>query len=233
MDFIFMLTRDDQTVEDALDIVDDIADLPLKHIGFKDIGVDLTTLKRLHEALRGIGAETYLEVVSTTEQSALESARIGRDLGVDWLMGGTWVEPTLAILEGSNTRYLPFPGTPVGHPTVLDGSPEQIAEQTTRFEAAGAAGVDLLAYRASEADPLDLVRAARSASGGRLVVAGSITNGAQIAALAHAGVDAFTIGQAALSGAYSPRKGTLRGQLHDIIDVTEEASAEASAVGSR
>lgn len=220
-----MLTRDDQTVEDALDIVDDIADLPIKHIGFKDVGVDLITLRQLHDALRGIGAETYLEVVSTAEQSALESARIGRDLGVDWLMGGTWVEQTLAILDGSNTRYLPFPGTPMGHPTVLGGSPEQIAEQTARFEAAGAAGVDLLAYRASEADPLDLVRAARSSSTGCLVVAGSITNGAQITALARAGVDAFTIGQAALSGAYNPRKGSLRGQLGEIIEATAAASS--------
>ncbi|NIH86012.1 hypothetical protein [Amycolatopsis granulosa] len=224
MDFIFMLTRDDQTVTDALDIVEDIADLPLKHIGFKDIGVDLPTLTKLHDALRGINAETYLEVVSTTQRSALESARIGRDLGVDWLMGGTWVEETLEILEGSGTRYLPFPGTPVGHPTKLGGSPEQIAEQTARFEAAGAAGVDLLAYRASEADPLELVRAARKAGSGHLVVAGSITNAEQIAALAQAGADGFTIGQAALSGAYNPRKGTLRAQLADIIDATAKAS---------
>jgi hypothetical protein len=38
----------------------------------------------------------------------------------------------------------------------------------------GCAGIDLLAYRATDAEPLDLVRAARAATSGRLVVAGSI-----------------------------------------------------------
>lgn len=225
MDFIFMLTRDDQTVTDCLDLADEIATLPLTHIGFKDVGTDTATLHRLHSALRDRGAETYLEVVSTTKESALNSARIGHDLGVDWLMGGTWVAETLKILDGSLTKYLPFPGTPIGHPTVLAGSPSQIADDTTRFEQAGAAGVDLLAYRATESDPLDLVRAARAASTGRLVIAGGIGNADQIFALAAAGADAFTIGQAALSGAFDPRKGTLRGQLRDIISATHAANA--------
>src|SRR3546814_6596401 len=67
-------------------------------------------------------------------------------------------------------------------------------------------GVDLLAYRATEADPLELVRAARRATRGTLVVAGSIDSLARIRALAQAGVNAFTIGSAAFDGAFSPRK---------------------------
>ncbi|OHU64968.1 hypothetical protein [Mycobacteroides chelonae] len=218
MDFIFMLTRDDQTVVDCLQLVDQIDDVPLAHIGFKDVGVELKTLELLHRALRNRGVQTYLEVVSTTKEAALRSARVGRDLGVDWLMGGTWVAETLKILDGSDTRYLPFPGAPVGHPTVLGGTAESIAEDTARYEQAGAAGVDILAFRATEADPIALIRAARSATTGRIVVAGSINNPTQIAAVKNAGADGFTIGQAALSGTFAPRKGTLRGQLRDILD---------------
>ncbi len=222
-----MLTRDDQTVVDCLDLVEELADVPLEHIGFKDVGVDTATLRALHTALRERGAETYLEVVSANRETALQSARMGRDLGVDWLMGGTWVDETLEILADSDTKYLPFPGAPTGHPTVLGGTAEQIAADTARFEQSGAAGVDLLAYRASDGDPLGLVAAARAAGTGRLVVAGSIGHTSQIRALADAGADAFTIGQAALSGAYNPRRGTLRGQLNEILDAASAASVHA------
>src|SRR3546814_1334774 len=79
-------------------------------------------------------------------------------------------------------------------------------------------GVDLLAYRATEADPLELVRAARRATRGTLVVAGSIDSLARIRALAQAGVNAFTIGSAAFDGAFSPRKDELAAQLEEILE---------------
>lgn len=108
---------------------------------------------------------------------------------------------------------------------MLGGTPELIAEHPAAFDRAGASGVDLLAYRASEAEPLDLVRAARAATAGRLVVAGSVTSARQVTDLARAGADAFTIGQAALSGTSSPRKGTLRAQLRDVLAAASAASA--------
>ncbi len=219
-----MLTRDDQTVVDCLQLVDEIDDVPLAHIGFKDVGVEIETLKSLHGALRDRGVQTYLEVVSTTKEAALRSARAGRDLGVDWLMGGIWVPETLEILDGCDTRYLPFPGNPVGHPTVLGGTAESVAEDTARYERAGAAGVDILAFRATEADPMALIRAARNATSGRIVVAGSINNPSQIKAVKDAGADGFTIGQAALSGTFTPSKGTLRGQLQDILESVADSN---------
>ncbi len=232
MDFIFMLTRDDQTVEDCLAVADEISDLPLTDVGFKDVGVDEATLHKLHDRLRRQGVRTYLEVVSTTMTTALTSARIARDLNVDWLMGGTWVPQTLDVLAGSPVQYLPFPGDPRGHPTVLHGDAARITRDTAAFHEAGAAGVDLLAYRAHDADPLELVRAARAATSGRLVVAGSITTPQQLHDIAAAGADAFTIGQAALAGAFNPRRGTLRSQLADILAVTAAAST-APSKGSR
>ncbi|MFG3188739.1 hypothetical protein [Streptomyces omiyaensis] len=219
MDFIFMLTRDDRTVTDCLDVLDAIAGLGITHIGFKDVGVDRATLARLHARIREGGATTYLEVVSTDRDAALASVRTAADLGVDRLMGGTWIDETLALLDGTSVDYLPFAGEPVGHPTRLAGGPERIAEDCRRAEEAGCAGVDLLAYRATDADPLDLVRAARAATRGRLVVAGSITGSDQIRSLASAGADAFTIGSAAFDGSLRPHAGTLRSQLASVTDL--------------
>jgi imidazole glycerol phosphate synthase subunit HisF len=76
----------------------------------------------------------------------------------------------------------------------------------------------LLAYRATEADPIELVRAARRGITGTLLVAGSVARVEQIRALAAAGADAFTIGSAALDGSFAPRMGSLRSQLRAVVD---------------
>ena len=217
MDFIFMLTRSDQTIADCLDVYDSIRRVPVRHIGFKDVGVDFETLRRLHDRMREDGKTTYLEVVSADRDSCLRSVEAGAKLGVDALMGGTLVDEVLAVLKGTKTGYYPFPGNPVGHPTKLGGTPEKVAADTASMVKAGCAGVDLLAYRATEADPLDLIRAARGATTRPVVVAGSIDSPERIKAVREAGADLFTIGTAALDGKFNPRYGLLANQLEQIL----------------
>jgi hypothetical protein len=218
MDFIFMLTRDDQPVEDALEVLDAIRPLGLRHVGFKDMGVPPEVLQAVNRSIKAQGAISYLEVVATTPEACLRSVQVGLEIGVDRLLGGTAVDAALQILQGSGIDYYPFPGSPNGHPTVLGGGPEEVAAHCEAFVAKGCAGVDLLAYRATDAEPLDLVRAARRALGDRtLIVAGSVDQPDCIAALADAGADAFTIGSAVFNGAFSPRKGALLSQLRDVL----------------
>jgi hypothetical protein len=219
MDFIFMLTRDDRTIEDCLELIELIKPVGLKHIGFKDIGVSPAVLKSLAEAIHAAGAISYMEVVSTTPQACLESARIARDLGVMRLLGGTQVDDILPLLEGSNTRYYPFPGKPVGHPTRLGGTAADVEADCRGFADKGCAGCDILAYRATEADPIELVRAARRGLGRDkyLIVAGAVTSADKIKAIEAAGADAFTIGSAVFNGSYSPGKGSILGQLRDVL----------------
>ena len=213
-----MLTRQDQTILDCLDVFDDIAELGLGHVGFKDVGVDGDKLRRLNRAIKDSGALSYMEVVSTSKEACLSSARTAREIGVDRLLGGNDVVDVLGVLDGSGIAYLPFPGRPEGHPTRLGGSADEIEADCRRFAELGCAGVDLLAYRATECDPLDLVRAARAGTEGQLVVAGSIASPERIQDVARAGADAFTIGTAALEGTFSPRKGALASQLQDILE---------------
>lgn len=218
MDFIFMLTRGDKTIEDCLAVFDQIAPLGLKHVGFKDVGVEFSTLVKLTERIRASGATSYMEVVSETPEACLRSAEAARTLGIDRLLGGTDVESVRNILAGTATRYYPFPGFPSGHPTRLGGQPADVTAHCERFMAAGCAGADLLAFRATEAAPLELVRAARRGLGtGYLIVAGSITSRQRIAEVAAAGADAFTIGTAVFDGSYNPRKGSILSQLGDVI----------------
>ena len=133
-------------------------------------------------------------------------------------MGGTLIDETMRIIDGSGIEYLPFPGRPVGHPTRLGGDAELVETQCRSFDVSGCHGVDLLAYRATDADPLDLVYAARRGTSGYLVVAGSVSSVAQINDLHAAGADAFTVGSAIFDGSFSPKKGLIASQLRDVID---------------
>ena len=214
-----MLTRNDATVENALDLVEVARSLGLRHIGFKDVGVEAAMLTRLAAAIRAAGASPWMEVVATTREAELRSVKLGRDLGVDRLMGGVYVEEGLRILEGSATRYLPFAGKPSGHPTRLGGSAAEVEAQCRAFAAMGCAGVDILAYRATEAEPLELVAACRRGFGGKgaVVVAGSVNSARRVAAVRAAGADAFTVGTAAIDGSYAPGAGPVRAQLEAVL----------------
>jgi hypothetical protein len=223
MDFIFMLTRQDRTIADCLRLYDEIRQVGLKHVGFKDVGVDGDTLARLTERIRRDGAVSYMEVVSTSPEEALRSARTAVQLGVDRLLGGTDVDAVAQISKGSATSYYPFPGFPQGHPTKLAGKPSDITGHCRSFMERGCAGCDILAYRATEADPIDLVKAARLGLGaGYLIVAGSINSLARISDIADAGADAFTIGSAIFDGSYSPHAGSILTQLEAVIDDCEK-----------
>lgn len=213
-----MLTRSDQTISDCLETIDAIGSVGVTHIGFKDVGVDMDTLYELNARIHDAGATSYMEVVSTDEASALRSARAATEIGVDKLLGGTAVTPTLEIVKDTAIDYLPFAGIPRGHPTVLGGTPELIAADCARFADLGCAGVDLLAWRATEADPVELIHAARAETSGSLVIAGSIDSPKRIQALVDAGADAFTIGTAIFDGSFSKDKGSVTARLRDVLD---------------
>lgn len=228
MDFIFMLTRQDRTVIDAERVLAEVFAIGVRHIGFKDIGVDRAVLDRLNRTIKRDGGTSYMEVVSTTPEACLASARVAVEIGVDCLLGGTEVQRTMEILGGSDIAYFPFVGRPEGHPTRLGGDPASVAQDCRRVEALGCAGVDLLAYRATDADPVGLIAAARASMAGRLIVAGSIDSPDRVHEVAMAGADAFTIGSAAFDGSFTPDKGALSSQVEDILAATEASARHAN-----
>lgn len=227
MDFILMLTRHDRTIDDAEDVVDAVCDLGVRHVGLKDVGIEREAMRRLVARIRARGSACYLEVVSTTPVSVASSLATGRALGVDFILGGTDLDSAERVL-GRLDGYFPFPGRPSGHPTRLGGTSADIERDSRKARARRCGGVDLLAYRATDADPLALVRAARrGVEDGRLIVAGSVRTTEQIHALSAAGADAFTIGSAVFDGTFAPNKGSLRGQILDILEACHTAPAMA------
>lgn len=224
-----MLTRQDRTIADCVAVLDLVLPLGLRHIGFKDVGVEKKILHMLVERIRKAGALSYMEVVSTSPADALNSARVAVELGIDRLLGGNDVPRVQEIIGRAPIAYYPFCGFPSGHPTRLGGRPDQIEAHCRRFIEQGCAGTDLLAYRATSANPIELVRAARRGLGKRyLIVAGSVSTPEQISALHKAGADAFTMGSAVFDGSYAKNMGSILSQLAAI----QEDCAAVSRAGA-
>ena len=224
IEFIFMLTRDDVTLADAREVYASVAGTGLRHVGCKDLGLPREQLAALMDDIRSRGRETYLEVVSETEQATLESARVAAEIRPDHLIGGTLIEPVQDILAGTGVKFWPYVGRIVGHPCLLRGTIDEIVEDTRRAAELGVDGINLLAYR-HDGDVEALVRAVVGASDLPVICAGSVDSVERIRALDDCGAWGFTIGTAALDGVLV-EGADLRGQLEAALDA---AGAGASA----
>lgn len=222
-EFLFMLTKDDATVADCLEVYDQVRESDVRWVGFKDIGVPTTTLRELTRQIRADGRSTVLEIVSIDADAEARSIRTGMELEVDLIMGGTRADLGTSMLDGTAIRYFPFPGHIVGHPSVLEGTVESIAESARQLSTTpGVHGLDLLAYR-WQGDVEALIGAVVRASAGPVVVAGSVVTAEQIQVLARAGAWGFTIGGAVFDRLLVP-SGSLRDQV-------EWAVAQGDAAG--
>ncbi len=214
--FIFMATLRDRTVPQARSLIDEALALGVGNIGFKDVGLPRDALKELARAIKAGGARAFFEVVSLDRESELASAVAAADLGVDWLLGGVRAAEVAPIAKGAGLSYAPFPGTVVGHPSVLQGDIGDIAESGRALCAIeGVAGLDLLAYRRI-GDVAALMRAVTGAVDKPVIVAGSIDGPARVAAVAASGAAGFTIGSAAIDGVFPAPSRDFAAQIRAI-----------------
>jgi thiamine monophosphate synthase len=215
-EFIFMLTRDDETIADAREVYASIADCGITHVGCKDVGLPRDELAALLAEIRANGHTTYLEVVSETEDDTLRSARVAAEIGPDYLIGGTVIEPIQETLAGTDIRFCPYVGRIIDHPCLLRGTIDEICDDARRVEQLGVAGINLLAYR-YDGDVEELVQRVVAATSLPVIAAGSVDSAQRIRDLADRGVWGFTVGTAALDGEFVP-EAPLRRQLEYILD---------------
>jgi hypothetical protein len=228
MDFIFMLTQNDRTIAACDQVLNSLVSTGLRHVGCKEVGASSTVLRDLLKVIRRMKSTSYLELVGETAAECEAGARWAIELGFDCVMGGKNPE-ALAELCSGKAAYYPFPGRPQGHPTTLGGTAESIAADCRTFAALGCGGIDLLAYRATDAAPEDLIVAARGAFPGRVVVAGSIESKERINRLGELGADAFTIGSAIFESKIFPEEPTVEARVRRVLRVAEESERATAA----
>ncbi|MRT91759.1 4-hydroxythreonine-4-phosphate dehydrogenase [Ancylomarina sp. 16SWW S1-10-2] len=220
IDFIFMLTKDDQTVTDARAYIKEIASEGVKHMGFKDIGLPLNELKEITKDLRNEGVKVYLEVVSLDAESEKRSAKIAIDLNVDYLLGGTRPELIAPIVKDHKLKYYPFVGQIESHPSILKGTITEIANHAQQISAIdGVDGLDLLAYRFTGKDVPLLIREVCKKSTKPVIVAGSIDSKERIEVVKTTGASGFTVGTAAFGMKFPSIKAGIAGQVQSILEM--------------
>ena len=133
--FIFMLTRNDRTVADARSNSKPRSASASGTSASRISACRSMQLKSLNAAIKAGGASSYLEVVSLDRDSEIVSAKAAVDIGVDVLLGGTRVDDVLPILRGTGIRYFPFAGRISGHPSVLEGTIEEIVQSAKAITA--------------------------------------------------------------------------------------------------
>jgi hypothetical protein len=223
-EFIFMLTRDDVTVSDALARYAEVRGSGLRWVGFKDVGLPFDELRGLADAIHADGRKVALEVVSLDQGSEVRSAEAALEIGVDLLMGGVHPEAVLPLVGATNVLYFPFAGRVVDHPSILEGSIDEIAASARALTSQrGIHGLDLLAYRFNGNVPR-LIDAVVVASSGPVVVAGSVGSDERIQAVERSGAWAFTVGSAVFDHAFSAPHSTAA-QVDHILAVVRAPGA--------
>lgn len=202
-ELIVMLTHQDRTVPDALDLFERTKHFPITHWGFKDVGIPPREMRAVAAAMKDAGKITCLEVVSLSEEDGLRGARLAADSGFDILMGTVFYPSIGEYLRDKPVRYYPFPGRVHGHPSILDGNIEDIVAHACELETNGAHGLDLLTYRYTGNAP-NLLSQVVNSTRIPVVSAGSIASFERINEVWASGAWGFTIGSAFFEKKFVP-----------------------------
>ena len=202
-ELIVMLTHHDKTVPDALELFERSRDYPITHWGFKDVGLAPRGMQTVVQAMKDAGKVTFLEVVSLSEEEGLQGARLAVELGFDILMGTVFYPSIGDYLRDKPVRYYPFPGHVHSHPSILDGTIDQIVAHACELEEYGVHGLDLLTYRYT-GDASRLLAEVVQATDIPIVSAGSIATFERIQEVWDSGAWGFTIGSAFFEGQFVP-----------------------------
>lgn len=213
-----MLTSNDVTVPDASYVFESCRDLPVQHWGFKDVGLRREEMIALNRQMKSAGKTTYLEVVTYTESGCVQGAELAGECGFDHLTGTVYYPAVDALLKKYEILYHPFAGKVGGSPVALTGTIDDIVEDSEHLIAAGAAGVDLTAFRYLDGDPMELAYAVGNAIGmDKLTIAGSVNCIERMNAMSELGCHSYTMGSALFGGKFV-KGGTFRDNLEYVLD---------------
>ncbi|MBU4228317.1 hypothetical protein KJ987_08705 [bacterium] len=192
---IIMLTYNDKTVSNALEIFGQCKELPVECWGFKNVGLPVEKMKKLISNMKKAKKTTFLEVVTYNEKSCFEAAKLALECQFDYFTGSVYFESVHNLLKNKPIKYFPFCGKVSGSPSILEGSIQEIIDDAKLMEEKGVDGFDLLAYRYVE-DAEKLAQQFIKAIKIPVVLAGSINSLDRLDKIKEYNPWGFTIGSA-------------------------------------
>ncbi len=216
-ELIVMLTHNDRTVENAIEIYRECKNSKAKYWGFKEVGIPLEQMKSLCAEMKADGKTTFLEIVAYTEEECLAGAKVAVECGFDYLMGTMYFDSVRDLVRNAGIKYMPFVGDVRERPSVVYGTIEStIQEGVELIKSGNIDGIDLLGYRfVGDAVKLnhDFVEAVQPY--GPVCLAGSVSSYQRLDEVAYAGSWAFTIGGAFFENKFD---GTFAEQIDKVVD---------------
>ena len=219
---IVMLTHNDKTVHNALEVFESCKDLPVNFWGFKDVDLPKPEMRELIKAIKNAGKTTFLEVVSYTMEECLAGAEFAVDFGFDFLMGTLFFPEVWEFLKEKDIKYSPFVGKVSGSPSILEGTVDSMVEETVFLDSQGVHGVDLLAFRHKE-NPEKLAAEFISRSKVPVILAGSIDSFEKIEFVNNVNPWGYTMGSALFTQNFLP-DGSFRQNLVKVVEKMDSLS---------
>lgn len=215
-ELIVMLTWNDKTVENAIEVFESARHTNVNYWGFKEEGLPREEMVKLVHLIHDAGKTAVLEVVAYEEDACVDGAKVCAECGFDILMGTVYFESVQKIAEDNGIVYYPFVGKIEGRPSVLKGTIEgMIDEANGLIRDKGIKGIDLLGYRYT-GDAVKLNQEFVKRVNGNVCLAGSVSSFQRLSEIKRTGAWAFTIG-----GAFFEKKfceGTFADNINAVLD---------------
>ncbi len=218
---VVMLTHNDVTVENAIEVFEQCKHTNARFWGFKEKGIPVNEMKDLVKRIKQSGKTAFLEVVDYTEEGCLKGAEVAIDCGFDVLMGTMFFPSVLELVKNENIKYMPFVGDIYGRPSILEGTIDGMIDEANSLIDRGVFGIDLLAYRYT-GDQEKLSEEFVKEVSGAVCLAGSISSFERLENVKNYAPWAYTIGSAFFENKFGEGL-TIAQQIEKVLEFMGES----------
>lgn len=190
---ITMLTHNDVTSPDSMDIFMKAKEAPCEYWGFKDVGVTEDEMKRLVYTMKEYGKTVFMESLAFGYDATMKSTELAVRIGVDYLLGGTYYRSIGEFAADNGLRISPFIG--LRHDGHLYGDLDELVAEAIERDKGLVYGINITAYR-YDGNSGDLIKRVVASCQKPVSIAGSINSNERLKAVKSTNCWAFTIGGA-------------------------------------
>lgn len=218
---IVMLTYNDKTVSNATEIFNSCKDLPIDNWGFKNVGLSENEMLELIYHLKKANKKIFYEIVSYSKETCLQAAKFACENGIDYLIGTIFYPEVLEYVSSQNIQYFPFVGNVFGSPSILSGHIDDIYDETCYLLSQKVDGIDLLAYRYVDGNPVDLANVIVKKVNTKVIIAGGINSIERINTVMNIDPWKFTMGSALFKCLFD-KNGDFRSNLQKVLNIIDD-----------